>query len=289
MEKYYCFAGIEIVASMPDDLGAYDDGILTPFRVQTVADPHRFTFEIVEELTPPVGAPLAVLPEYVVYGTIHEQVRYLKTSGGDWKTSPMRVMHKGKAHHVQLRKTNYTDGLTPKTLLNACAMEHLAAGEEGFVFHTSYVAWEGGALLFTAPSGTGKSTQAELWRSLRCAEIINGDRAVVRIAGGQVLAEGIPFSGSSQICKNRTLPIKAVVYLAQAPETSIARLTGARAFARVWEGISVNVWDKEDMEKVSATVQQVLQQVPVYYLPCTPDESAVAALEQQLRKQECVW
>lgn len=286
MEKYYRFAGLELATALPDSFDYVDDGILTPFRAQTVTDPHRFSFEVVEELTPPVGQPLAVLPEYVVYGTTRDQVRYLKTSGGDWETSPMRVTHQEKHHHVQLKRSVYTKGVTAKTLLNACATEHLVARTEGFVLHTSFVEWNGGAILFTAPSGTGKSTQAELWRTLRSAEIINGDRAVVRVAGGQVLAEGIPFSGSSQICKNRSLPIKAIVYLAQAPETSISRLNGARAFARIWEGISVNVWDPEDMELVSATVQQVLQSVPVYYLPCTPDETAVAALEQQLRKQD---
>ena len=98
-------------------------------------------------------------------------------------------------------------------------------------------------------------------------------------------AEGIPFSGSSQICENCSLPLKAIVYLSQAPETTICPLTGVRAFARIWEGVSVNIWDKEDVEQVSATVQQVLERVPVYHLACTPDESAVSALEQMLRKQ----
>lgn len=282
MEKYYRFAGIEIAAVLPDDFVYADVGILAPFRVQAVTDPHSFTFEIVEALTPPMGQPLAALPEYVVYGTTQAQTRYLKTSGGNWETSPMRVTHRGKHHHVQLRRENYPNGPTAKTLLNACAMEHLAAQAGGFVFHTSYVEWNGGAILFTAPSGTGKSTQAELWRSLRGAEVINGDRAVVRVADGQVLAEGIPFSGSSQICKNCSLPIKAIVYLAQAPQTEIFRLRGAQAFARLWEGVSVNIWDREDVELISATVQQVLQSVPVYYLPCTPDETAVAALERLL-------
>lgn len=286
MEKYYRFAGIEIAAYMPDRLAYSDDGILAPFRVQSVEAPHRFSFEMVEELTPPDGPPLAVLPEYVVYGTPDDQIRYTKTSGGQWESSPMRVTHRGMSHHVQLKRSAYTKGMTAKTLLNACATEHLAAQAGGFVFHTSYVVWDGGAILFTAPSGTGKSTQAELWRRLRDAEIVNGDRAVVRIAGDRVLAEGIPFSGSSQICINRSLPVKAIVYLAQAPETTICRLRGARAFSRVWEGVSVNVWDKEDVAAVSRTVEQVVQCVPVWFLPCTPDESAVEALEQQLRKQD---
>lgn len=286
MEKYYRFAGVELAVRTPEAWDYPDDKTLAPFRVATVTDPHRFAFSAVEALTPPTGEPLAVLPDYTVYGTGDAQVRYVGAVQGRWQTATMRCVHRGRDHQVELKREIFPRGMTAKTVLNACATEHLTARSGGFVFHTSYVACEGGAILFTAPSGTGKSTQAELWRSLRGAEVINGDRAAVRIDGDRVLAEGIPFSGSSQICKNRSLPLKAIVYLSQAPQTSICQLRGAQAFARVWEGISLNVWDREDVALVSETVQQVLGQVGVYHLACTPDETAVAALEQLLRKQE---
>lgn len=284
MEKYYRFAGLELAVSAPEEWGYRDDGILTPFRVDTVEEPHRFSFQMVEQLTPPEGKPLAVLPYCAVYGDSYHQVRYEKAAQGDWQAAIMRAEHRGREHTVELKKESFPQGMSAKTLLNACATEHLAARANGFVLHTSYIQHQEGAVLFTAPSGTGKSTQAALWHDLRGAETVNGDRAVVRVDHGWVLAEGIPFSGSSRICKNRSLPLKAIVYLAQAPQTSICQLRGARAFARVWEGISVNVWDREDMALVSDTVQQVLQSVPVYYLACTPDETAVAALEQLLGK-----
>ena len=43
-------------------------------------------------------------------------------------------------------------------------------------------------------------------------------------------------------------------------------------------------WNRTDMVGVMDSVKQVIGNVPVYYLECTPDESAVTALEQQLRK-----
>jgi hypothetical protein len=186
---------------------------------------------------------------------------------------------------VQILKSHHLQKLSSRTILNSMALEHLIARNHGFVFHCSYIDWNGEAILFTAPSETGKSTQADLWHQYRGAEIINGDRAAIRLAEGKLLAEGIPFAGSSQYCKNRSLPIKAIVYLGQAPKTTIRKLRGYEAFSKIWEGVSVNTWDREDLERVSAVVQKVASEIPVYHMPCTPDESAVIALEEALRKQ----
>jgi hypothetical protein len=116
-------------------------------------------------------------------------------------------------------------------------------------------------------------------------EVINGDRSAVRLVDGEVCACGIPFAGSSNICKNITLPLGAIVYLKQAPRNQIRRLRGAEAFRKVWEGCSVNTWDKADVAAVSETVQQVVCAVPVYELACTADEQAVKILEEALRQE----
>ena len=156
----------------------------------------------------------------------------------------------------------------------------------GVILHAAYIAWEEKAILFTAPSGTGKSTQAELWRTYRNAEIINGDRAVILPREGALWAGGLPFAGSSRYCKDRTLPLAAVVYLKQAPETSIRSLKGLEAVRRIWEGVCVNSWNRQDVDTAMGLVEALLGQVPVLELACTPDETAVNALESHLRKQE---
>ena len=63
---------------------------------------------------------------------------------------------------------------------------------------------------------------------------------------------------------------------------SIMQLKGFDAFRKVWEGISVNIWDSADVSVCSQTVLDALEVVPVYHLACTPDEEAVKALEQVL-------
>ncbi len=284
MEKYYCFAGIEIAVHIPEKWMYTDDRTLEPFRVEKTEDPHNFYFEIVDALTPPESEPVAILPNYLVYAEGDAQVRYIGSVQEGWKCTYLRAEHQGKDHFIQLRASRYSTGISAKTVLNAIQGEHLVVQSGGFVFHSAYIEWHGKAILFTAPSGTGKSTQAELWRKYRGAEVINGDRSAVRVTEAGISASGVPFAGSSQICKNQTLPLAAIVYLAQAPETSIRKLRGFEAFRRIWEGISVNTWDREDVALASEAAQTVAQTVPVYYLPCTPDESAVIALERALRE-----
>ena len=134
--------------------------------------------------------------------------------------------------------------------------------------------------------GTGKSTQAELWKEYRNARIINGDRAAIRISDSSVHAAGLPFAGSSSYCENRTLPLCAIVYLEQAPETSIVPFGGKLAFQKLLEGCTINSWNKSDVIKIMDLVQKCMSQVPVYKLSCRPDFSAVQALEEELCKRD---
>ena len=44
MKKYYCFAGIALEIDIPDSWMYDDDRILSPFRVDSVAEPYVFRF-----------------------------------------------------------------------------------------------------------------------------------------------------------------------------------------------------------------------------------------------------
>lgn len=285
ISRYYRFAGLELAITMPEDLMYEKEYRLAPFRVDSVTDPHRFVFEKREQLEAPRGQLEILEGNYRVYRQGERMIRYLGPVKSGWEAAYFRVESEGKENWVQLRACDYPGAASAKTVLDALWVEHLMAGESAFLFHCAYIAWEGQAILFTAPSETGKSTQAELWQKYRGAEIINGDRAAVRLTEKGLVAEGIPFSGSSSYCRSRALPIRAVVYLDQAPQTIIRKLRGYEAFAKIWEGISVNIWDKKDLERVSGVVEMLAATVPVYHMPCTPDEAAVTALEQTLRKQ----
>ena len=285
MERHYRFAGVELCVSMPEELFYDNEYHLAPFRVDRTEKPHIFRFTAAEKLDPPAGTCILEDPGLRIYSDGHRRLRYLGTVENAWENAYIRAEHRGREHDVQVKAGEICGRITSKTVLNSIEIQHLLARAGGFAFHCAYIGWNGGAILFTAPSETGKSTQAELWKKHRGAQIINGDRAAVRIHGGQILAEGIPFAGSSDDCLNRSLPVTAVVCLSQAPVTSIRRLRGYEAFVRIWEGCTVNTWDREDVALVSDAVKRLAETVPVFHLACTPDESAVVALENAMKSR----
>lgn len=162
------------------------------------------------------------------------------------------------------------------------ALERRQMAYGGLILHCAFLVHRGEAILFSAPSGTGKSTQADLWARFRGTETLNGDRALIQKTGGRWHARGWPVCGSSGICENRDVPIRAVVMLSQAPENCARRLPPMQAFTRLYSQITVNRWDRQSQLQAMGLLEDLISSVPVYHLACTMDKTAVEALEQAL-------
>ena len=156
---------------------------------------------------------------------------------------------------------------------------------EAVILHASCIERDGKAVLFAAPSGTGKSTQAQLWADTGRAEILNGDRVLLRRYQGVWHAYGYPCCGSSKICKNRTLPLQAVVVLEQGAENRVCALSAAQKIRALVSGIEVYLWDREEIDRSFCLAGQIAGEVPVIKLVCRPDAGAVAALDRYLEEE----
>lgn len=152
--------------------------------------------------------------------------------------------------------------------------------------HAACVETPLGGILFSGPSGIGKSTQAGLWCRYRGARQINGDRPAVSFDGKQWLAWGMPYAGSSRVYVNDCCPIRAIVMLRQEKRCSVRRLGAGEAFRALWQGMAVHHWDRSFVEKASSLAMALIASVPVYEFGCTPDETAVDFLEAWLRKEQ---
>lgn len=166
-------------------------------------------------------------------------------------------------------------------LWDSLALPQLLLLRQTILLHSSYVDVGGKALLFSAPCGTGKSTQAELWRRFRQAEIINGDKAGLTVRGG-VRAHGVPFCGTSGICKNRTMPVGAIVFLSQSSENTVRPVGGVEAMQGLMANTYLDFFAPEEQRMFVDAAIAILNDTPAYFLSCTPDERAVAALENVL-------
>lgn len=147
------------------------------------------------------------------------------------------------------------------------------------VIHASYIDYNGKAILFTAPSGTGKSTQASLWKQLAGAEIINGDRVLLRKSNEVWHAFGYPCCGSSQICINRTLPLAAIIVLEQGKENRVEMLSALQKIRALVAATEVYLWEQREMDKAFSLAEQIVKQIPVIKLFCRPNEQAVEVLK----------
>ena len=157
-------------------------------------------------------------------------------------------------------------------------------------FHSSFIIYKSQAVLFTGPSGIGKTTQAELWEKYRKALIVNGDVSLIRKREGKYRAYGCPLHGSSPYCENMDAPLLAIIVLEQAAKNKFSRLKPYDAVcACVPEIYRPPNMDFEMEEILWKSINDLLSEIPVYKLCCRPDEDAVQLVEQALFKQEIIW
>jgi hypothetical protein len=93
------------------------------------------------------------------------------------------------------------------------------------LFHGSCVAVDDRGYLFTAPSGTGKSTHTALWRRLlgERAVMVNDDKPLIRVSGGEVTVFGTPYNGKHRLGENISVPLAGICCLERAAENAIRR------------------------------------------------------------------
>lgn len=171
----------------------------------------------------------------------------------------------------------YTRFTSEDSILNMLMVAFLpvVARNNGLLFHASLVEYEGRAVAFTASSGTGKSTQADLWHEHLGAEIMNGDRAFVRRFDEEWRAYGSPWAGSSPYIKNVKAPLAGIVVLKQAPENRIRRLNAAEVMAYLYNNVRYPFWDEEATAASLETLDALIREIPIFLLKCRPDEEAV--------------
>ena len=162
------------------------------------------------------------------------------------------------------------------------ALERRLVKKDSMILHCAYVEYQGEAILFSAPSETGKTTQANLWKKYRGSRTVNGDRSLLGKIDDRWTAQGWPVCGTSEVCNNEAVPIKAVVMLSQAKENRAERLSPGHAFPLLYSQITVNKWNTEDHIHTMDLIEDFLGSVPVLHLGCTISEEAVACLEDVL-------
>lgn len=150
-------------------------------------------------------------------------------------------------------------------------------------FHASQISINGKGILFTAASGIGKSTQAKLWHRFENAHIVCNDRTLVRKINNQWCTYGYPLDGSEPVISNEKNKLGAIVLLKQGKENTIEKKSIVKIVTLLIEQIVLDTWDYEMRDKAISLLFELVNEIPVYVLTCTPDQKAVNALKKQLQ------
>lgn len=155
---------------------------------------------------------------------------------------------------------------------------------EGVQIHCSSIDYKGKGLIFSAPSGTGKSTHVGLWCELFGDDvtIINEDRPAIRYIDNAPMICGTPWSGTSDNFVNKIVPLSGIVMLEQAPENTIERLSGPIVLQLLMPRCFLPYFDAELMVEAMNILERLVKDVPVYLLKCRPDYEAVELVRKCL-------
>lgn len=140
---------------------------------------------------------------------------------------------------------------------------------DGFMLHSSAVEVDGRAYLFSAPSGTGKSTHTEQWLKLfgDKAQIINDDKPAIRIENGKIYAYGTPWSGKSDLNVNGGFPIGGICVLERSETNFIEPLDeGTAVFSILNQTLRPS--DPQNMSMLLDLLDKVIKAVPVWRMGC---------------------
>ncbi len=146
---------------------------------------------------------------------------------------------------------------------------------DGMMLHASAVVVDGKAYLFSAHSGTGKSTHTSLWLKLfgDRAYIINDDKPAIRLRDGEFYVYGTPFSGKYDISRNIGVPLGGICFIARGEENKIYPMDANSVIVNVMEQ-TLRRLTKVNMEKMLTLLDKLLSSITVYRLECNMDISA---------------
>lgn len=151
----------------------------------------------------------------------------------------------------------------------------------GIMLHSSCVEKDGFAYLFSARSGTGKSTHTHLWlKNLENTRIINDDKPALLCENEKWFACGTPFSGKTDENLDVKAPVRAIVFLQRGETNSVTRIPPFQAVSLLIEQ-TIKPYDKSLAEKMLEKVDKLLTAIPVFLLKCNmSDEAPVVAYNE---------
>ncbi|MDY3929790.1 MAG: hypothetical protein SOZ34_10575 [Clostridia bacterium] len=170
-------------------------------------------------------------------------------------------------------------GYEPSYYEMICIFRHIAhdiTAYDGMFIHSAVVSLDNNGYMFLGKSGAGKTTHAMLWEKYfdARAEIINGDKPIIRFLNNSVYAYGNPWGGKEGKHKNKCVKLKCGCFIVQSSVNRIRKLTSEETFRLILNSVAIP--DEAELKiKFYDLLDKLLQTIPFYVMECDISDNAV--------------
>jgi hypothetical protein len=206
---------------------------------------------------------------------------------GDEKSAFKAVITNEDIAYEKALAPEYPEAYLESLALFRKLCDYALINADGIIFHSSAIMVDGEAYLFTAPSGTGKSTHTRLWREMfgEKAIMINDDKPIVRYVDGDFYVYGTPWNGKHRLDTNTRAKIKAICKIYQAKENKIEKASGQEMLITILNQ-TIRPTDIDKMDKLLDLLDKMLTQVKLYSLGCNISREAAELSYNVMSKGE---
>lgn len=152
------------------------------------------------------------------------------------------------------------------------------------LFHGSVISVDGEAFIFTAKSGTGKSTHTRLWREYfgERAVMVNDDKPLLKVSKDGLTAYGTPWNGKHRLGSNIEVPVKGICILKRGETNHIHRLEPKEAYPMLLQQ-TYRMNTIQGMQKTLKLVEEMTQATELYELFCNMEINAAEVAYQGMK------
>lgn len=154
-------------------------------------------------------------------------------------------------------------------------LAELFVRDDILLMHGAVVAVDDDAYMFTAKSGTGKTTHIRLWLKEfgDRISVVNGDKPLIHIGTDNATVYGTPWDGKEHLSSSISCKLKAICILTRSDANSIERISKKEALPMLCQQ-SYKSEDPMVLAEILALVNRLGNMVPLYRLGCNTDSEA---------------
>ena len=179
----------------------------------------------------------------------------------------------------------YDDGLR-YDLFHGIRIPFLFLAERfgAYAIHSASILYGDKAYLFSASSGTGKSTHAAIWKRLFGVSYINGDLNLVSISDGSPVVYGMPWCGTSRICDNKEHILGGLIFLKRGNVNEFIKISDKEKILRAGQRVISPLWERDMVDGLYDVLGEMIPGVFCGILRCNMDDGAGIICKNEVDK-----